>query len=804
MVLPAPGGGIVAVSIVPLRRALASLLVLVPFAACASAQVGGPYRVTDLGALPGFDHASVALRISDHGEIFGISQGPMDPELERVIRAHPKMFGLAPGDPVAGGPDSRRFFVYLPEPNYDLPAGLNDLGAMGPMWGEGYAVNANGEWVGKNVFSHDGVFIEAFIWDAVTHGEILGTFPGGTSSAATDISHTSIVCGWSETGERDAHGFPRLQPFRWSPAEGLQALAPLPGWAHCTAEGVNDSGLIVGRASNSSGQLDRYPQSTLGDFSGGRGVIWYAGQAVDLNDLLAAGSGWTIETAFDINNRGHIVGSGVSPTGERRAVLLEPVLNDFNDDDEVDQLDLYAFLADHEDGEPTADVNRDGQVDAQDAAIFVGGLTPAKPDPVALDFSEHCWFLMISSVFETGLPPAARAAGSCAELSRGPWLRQRERWDAYHPEFNAACYGCDGNAPGNPSPNGKPGWPGQSFMNPYAPHGGPGGDGADGGDGGHGGNGADASADSPPGNGGDGGDAGVGGNGGDGGDGGDNRVGGDAGRGGNGGRGGHGGDARHGGNGGQGGDGGPGGNGAATGASYAGDGGDGGNGGDARPGGNGGQGGDGGPGGNGAATGASYAGDGGDGGDGGNASGSGNGGPGGQGGDGGDAPSLQGAFAGDGGDGGGGGNARGGRGGNGGDGGDGGDSRNLDGGDGGNGGRGGYARTGDGGDGGRGGDGGSSEGRYQGRGGDGGDGGGSSTANGGNGGHGGNGGAAPPGANPARPGADGGDGGDGGRARTGRGGDGGDGGAGGPGSDVGRAGRPGNGGAGTGRPGNGR
>jgi len=489
--------------IVVLRRALASLLVLVPFAACASAQVGGPYRVTDLGALPGFDHASVALRISDHGEIVGISQ-----------------------DDPAGGMDSRRFFLHLPEANYELPAGLNDLGAVGRMWGEGYAVNAFGEWVGKNVFSGAR---NAYVWDAVDGATVIGTFPGGSSSAATDISHTSIVSGWSQTGDVDPQGNPTLRPFVWTHADGLQTLPVLPGWEHATAEGVNDNGLVVGRATNDAGQVTFHPQNAPGDFSGGRGVIWYAGQAVDLNDLLAAGSEWTIETAFDINNRGHIVGSGVSPTGERRAVLLKPVLNDFNDDGEINELDLYAFLADYEDGEPTADVNRDGQVDAQDAAIFAAGLTPAKPDPVALDFSENCWFLMISSVFETGLPPAARAAGPCAELSRGPWLRQPERWDAYHPEFNPACNGCDGNTPGNPSPNGKPGWSGHSFMNPYAPHGGPGGDGADGGNGGDGGNGADADADSPPGNGGDnrfGGDAGHGG---DGGRGGDNRFGGDAG-----------------------------------------------------------------------------------------------------------------------------------------------------------------------------------------------------------------------------------------------------------------------------------
>lgn len=47
---------------------------------------------------------------------------------------------------------------------------------------------------------------------------------------------------------------------------------------------------------------------------------------VNLNDLIAAGSGWELEWATGINNRGQIVGFGIHGT-ERRAFLLTP-LND--------------------------------------------------------------------------------------------------------------------------------------------------------------------------------------------------------------------------------------------------------------------------------------------------------------------------------------------------------------------------------------------------------------------------------------------------------------------------------------------
>ena len=44
----------------------------------------------------------------------------------------------------------------------------------------------------------------------------------------------------------------------------------------------------------------------------------------DLDDLLPAGSDWRIVHANDINNKGEIVGIGISSFGPHRAVLLKP------------------------------------------------------------------------------------------------------------------------------------------------------------------------------------------------------------------------------------------------------------------------------------------------------------------------------------------------------------------------------------------------------------------------------------------------------------------------------------------------
>lgn len=47
---------------------------------------------------------------------------------------------------------------------------------------------------------------------------------------------------------------------------------------------------------------------------------------LDLNSLLKdSGSGWTLEVANAINDKGQIVGYGLNPLGQTEAFLLTPV-----------------------------------------------------------------------------------------------------------------------------------------------------------------------------------------------------------------------------------------------------------------------------------------------------------------------------------------------------------------------------------------------------------------------------------------------------------------------------------------------
>ena len=52
-------------------------------------------------------------------------------------------------------------------------------------------------------------------------------------------------------------------------------------------------------------------------------MLWEDGEPRDLNGLIPADSGWTLENALDINDRGQIVGMG-QLGGEQHAFLLTP------------------------------------------------------------------------------------------------------------------------------------------------------------------------------------------------------------------------------------------------------------------------------------------------------------------------------------------------------------------------------------------------------------------------------------------------------------------------------------------------
>lgn len=192
--------------------------------------------------------------------------------------------------------------------------GINDYLVHGFVWYNDYAVliigdynqasfaNAINERIQVTGSIDDGGLMVAYIY-ADKQVSLLGHLGGGRSEGE-DINNATPaqVVGVSETGSGEQHA------FLWN-GETLLDLGTL-GGATSHARAINDAGQIVGYA-------------TLNDGSA-RGTLWQEGQIYDLNDYIAADSGWVIEDAYDINAQGEILVRAVNGEGQAYLLLSPP------------------------------------------------------------------------------------------------------------------------------------------------------------------------------------------------------------------------------------------------------------------------------------------------------------------------------------------------------------------------------------------------------------------------------------------------------------------------------------------------
>jgi probable HAF family extracellular repeat protein len=118
------------------------------------------------------------------------------------------------------------------------------------------------------------------------------------------------------------------QPWIWEDGT-ITPLGNL-GGDYATPEDINDLGQVVGGSSTAAG--------------GWHAFLWEDSVMYDLNDHIAAGSGWVLERARAINDSGWIAGYG-SLRGEQLGYLLVPVApelqaGDADMDCDFDQHDL--------------------------------------------------------------------------------------------------------------------------------------------------------------------------------------------------------------------------------------------------------------------------------------------------------------------------------------------------------------------------------------------------------------------------------------------------------------------------------
>ena len=177
------------------------------------------------------------------------------------------------------------------------------------------SLNQHGQVVGWSTIriyrkaKHSYLATHAFLWqrhEMSARMRDLGSLPGWMNSYAYGINRRGAVIGSvSDTGD-DTDGIERAShttAFFWRSGK-MRSLGALPGSKNSTAFGINDSAEIVGT-------------------SDARAFLWQQGRMLDLNASLPNASGWTLEEARAINNKGQIVGSG-KLRGQEHMFLLTP------------------------------------------------------------------------------------------------------------------------------------------------------------------------------------------------------------------------------------------------------------------------------------------------------------------------------------------------------------------------------------------------------------------------------------------------------------------------------------------------
>jgi probable HAF family extracellular repeat protein len=105
------------------------------------------------------------------------------------------------------------------------------------------AVNNHGQVAGFGEFAAG--IQHAFVWSAAVGLHDLGALPGGGNSYAQGINDSGQIVGWSV-------GSVETRAFLWTSSGGMQDLGTL-GGPSASAYGINDSGQIVGNAALADG-----------------------------------------------------------------------------------------------------------------------------------------------------------------------------------------------------------------------------------------------------------------------------------------------------------------------------------------------------------------------------------------------------------------------------------------------------------------------------------------------------------------------------------------------------------------------
>jgi probable HAF family extracellular repeat protein len=222
---------------------------------------------------------------------------------------------------------------------------LEILGSLGGPYSTATAINGAGQVVGSAQLK-DGTR-HAVLWQGKEPRD-LGVLGQGDYSSARDLNDKSEV-----VGEANIVRNGQPQAFVWR-AGKLQQLPGFPGGTDCSAQAINNAGVITGSCELPSstrhaviwrnavikdlGTLgDEDAPSTALDINAQQQVVgtseatsdhlraflWEKGKMINLNQLIAPHTGWLLLVASRINDKGEILGRGYYH-GYIHAFVLEP------------------------------------------------------------------------------------------------------------------------------------------------------------------------------------------------------------------------------------------------------------------------------------------------------------------------------------------------------------------------------------------------------------------------------------------------------------------------------------------------
>jgi probable HAF family extracellular repeat protein len=262
-------------------------------------------KLADLGTVAGT--STTPTGINDAGQVVGTTyvNGPVGGASSGFLYSDGKMTGLSsPGVYVTSatginasgqvtGSANGHAFLYS-------NGKFTDLGSLGGphATSSGTGINASGQVVGTSYSDNFSgtLTARAFLYSGGKMTD-LGSL-GGPWSQATAINASGQVIGQSQTASGAMHSF-------------LYSGGKMTDLGTFNAMGINDAGSMVGIGTD--------PKTNAA-----HAFLFINGKLTDLNSLIPAGSDWILRSADAINNRGQIVGFGVSPSGYGHAYLLTP------------------------------------------------------------------------------------------------------------------------------------------------------------------------------------------------------------------------------------------------------------------------------------------------------------------------------------------------------------------------------------------------------------------------------------------------------------------------------------------------